>query len=51
MTCFVWVFTMFYIFFKVCDAVVGNRVSAAVEVEGLDNDEMGAYAYPDFVLK
>jgi len=50
-TCFVWVFTMFYIFFKVCDAVVGNRVSAAVEVEGLDNDEMGAYAYPDFVLK
>ncbi|MFN7914166.1 MAG: ammonium transporter [Vicinamibacterales bacterium] len=50
-TCFVWVFALFYAFFKVCDAVVGNRVSPEVEVEGLDMDEMGALAYPDFVLK
>ena len=47
-TCFVWVFVMFYAFFKVIDAVMGNRVSAEVELEGLDMAEMGALAYPDF---
>ena len=50
-TCFVFVFAAFYAFFTVCDKVVGNRVSAEVEVEGLDMDEMGALAYPDFVMK
>jgi hypothetical protein len=30
--------------------LMGNRVSAAVELEGLDIPEMGALAYPDFVL-
>ena len=29
---------------------MGNRVSAEVELEGLDIPEMGALAYPDFVL-
>jgi hypothetical protein len=29
---------------------MGNRVPAAVELEGLDIPEMGALAYPDFVL-
>jgi len=33
------------------DAVMGQRVSAQVELEGLDIPEMGAVAYPDFVLK
>jgi Amt family ammonium transporter len=49
-TCFVFVFTAFYIFFKVVDVLMGNRVSAEVELEGLDIPEMGALAYPDFVL-
>ena len=33
------------------DMVMGQRVSAKVELEGLDIPEMGAVAYPDFVLK
>ena len=40
----------FYVFFKVVEAVIGNRVSAEVELEGLDMAEMGAMGYPDFVL-
>jgi hypothetical protein len=32
------------------EALMGNRVSAEVELEGLDIPEMGALAYPDFVL-
>ena len=44
------VFVTFYVFFKVVDAVMGNRVSAEVEIEGLDMPEMGVLAYPDFVL-
>ncbi len=50
LTCFVWVFVTFFAFFKVVEALMGNRVSAAVELEGLDIPEMGALAYPDFVL-
>ena len=49
-TCFVWVFAMFYGFFKILDVIMGNRVSAEVELEGLDMAEMGAMGYPDFVL-
>jgi Amt family ammonium transporter len=50
LTCFVFVFVMFFAFFKVIDAIMGNRVSAEAELEGLDIPEMGALAYPDFVL-
>ena len=50
LTCFVFVFVSFFVFFKVVEALMGNRVSAAVELEGLDIPEMGALAYPDFVL-
>jgi len=49
-TCFVFVFTTFYLFFKLVEVTMGNRVSADVELEGLDIPEMGALAYPDFVL-
>jgi ammonium transporter len=49
-TCFVFVFAMFFVFFKVVEATMGNRVSAEAEIEGLDIPEMGASAYPDFVL-
>jgi ammonium transporter, Amt family len=48
-TCVVFVFASFYVFFKVVDAVHGNRVSAETELEGLDMPEMGMLAYPDFV--
>ena len=50
LTCAIWVFGMFYIFFKVLDGIIGNRVSAETELEGLDMPEMGAIGYPDFVL-
>lgn len=50
LTCIVFVFVMFFVFFKVLDAIMGNRVAADVELEGLDIPEMGALAYPDFVL-
>ena len=49
-TCIVFVFVSFYVFFKVVEAVMGNRVPAEVEIEGLDVAEMGAMGYPDFVL-
>jgi Amt family ammonium transporter len=50
LTCFVWVFVTFYAFFKLVEVTMGNRVSAEAELEGLDIPEMGALAYPDFVL-
>ena len=33
------------------DAVVGNRVSAKSELEGLDLPEIGVLGYPEFELK
>jgi Amt family ammonium transporter len=48
LTCIVFVFVSFYVFFKVIDKLIGNRVSAEVELEGLDLPEMGALAYPEF---
>ena len=50
LTCIVWVFVTFYAFFKLVEVTMGNRVSAEAELEGLDIPEMGALAYPDFVL-
>jgi Amt family ammonium transporter len=50
LTCFVFVFVSFYVFFKLLDAVIGNRVSAEVEISGLDLPEMGALAYPEFAI-
>jgi Amt family ammonium transporter len=50
LVCFVWVFAMFYVFFKVLDAILGNRVSVETEIAGLDLPEMGALAYPEFSL-
>ena len=41
---------MFYVFFKVVDKAIGNRVSAETEIVGLDLPEMGALAYPEFSL-
>jgi ammonium transporter, Amt family len=50
-TCGVFVFVVFFAFFKIIGATMGNRVSAEAEVEGLDMPEMGVIGYPDFVLK
>jgi Amt family ammonium transporter len=50
LTCFVFVFVTMYVFFKVLDAVIGNRVSAETELGGLDLPEMGALAYPEFEI-
>jgi Amt family ammonium transporter len=46
-TCAVFIFIAFFIFFKLVDAVIGNRVSATDEIEGLDVPEMGVLGYPD----
>ncbi len=48
--CFAWTFATIYVFFKVVDVIVGNRVSAETELAGLDLPEVGALAYPEFVL-
>jgi Amt family ammonium transporter len=45
------VFTFSFVLNMIIDAVMGQRVTAEVELEGLDIPEMGAVAYPDFVLK
>jgi Amt family ammonium transporter len=51
LACAIWVFVTFYVFFKIVDAIIGNRVPAEVELAGLDIPEMGVLAYPEFTLK
>jgi len=46
----VWGFGSSYLFFKALDKIMGLRVSAEVEISGLDIPEMGMLAYPDFVF-
>ena len=45
------VFTLSYVTGWIIDILVGQRVPAKDELEGLDIPEMGALCYPDFVLK
>jgi len=45
------VFTFSYVVNWIIDAVVGQRVTAKVELEGLDLPEMGALCYPEFEVK
>jgi Amt family ammonium transporter len=47
---FVWAFGTGFVLFKLIDMVVGLRVSAEEELEGLDYGEHGARAYPDFQI-
>jgi len=49
-TCFVFIFGGFYLFFKAYDALLGIRVSPETELAGLDLPEMGALAYPEFQI-
>jgi Amt family ammonium transporter len=44
------VFLLSLMFWKIIDAVMGVRVSAEEEIEGLDIGEHGNNAYPDFVM-
>src|SRR4030095_13618421 len=46
-TCFVFIFSASWVFFKVYDLVFGMRVSPEVELEGLDVPEMGVHGYPE----
>jgi len=50
-TCFIFVFASFFVYFKIADKLLGNRVSAEEEIEGLDLAEVGVLAYPDFNLR
>ena len=45
------VFTLSFVFNLLIDWLVGQRVSAKTELEGLDIPEMGALGYPEFELK
>ncbi|HEU5315352.1 MAG TPA: ammonium transporter [Chloroflexota bacterium] len=42
---FAWAFGVSYAFFKVVDAVWGNRIAPEVELAGLDIPEMGSWGY------
>lgn len=47
---FAWSFTLCFILFKVLKATVGLRVTREEEMEGLDIEEHGNLAYPDFQI-
>ena len=47
--CIAFTFTAFHVFFNIVGLLVGNRVSEAVEMEGLDIGEIGVQAYPEFL--
>jgi len=48
LTCFVFVFVVMYIFFKICAKTpIGLRSDAADEIAGLDIPEMGIHGYVD----
>jgi Amt family ammonium transporter len=48
LVCIAFTFVSFYAFFKIVGLLIGNRVPAAVELEGLDLAEVGVLAYPEF---
>src|SRR6202035_941352 len=47
LTCFVFVFVVMYIFFKICAKTIGLRSSDADQTAGLDIPEMGVHGYVD----
>jgi Amt family ammonium transporter len=48
--CIAWNVIVGGLIFWIIGKTVGNRVPAEVEIGGLDMPEMGALAYPDFVI-
>lgn len=51
LTIFVWVFVASLIVWGILKAVMGLRVSAEEEYEGVDMSECGMEAYPEFSAK
>jgi Amt family ammonium transporter len=49
-TLIIWAFGFSYVFFKALNAIIPMRVPAEVELEGLDAEETGVLAYPDFPI-
>ncbi len=49
-TLIVWAFGASYVFFKILNAIIPMRVPANVELEGLDIEETGVLAYPEFPI-
>ena len=47
----IFVFAIMYVFFKVLDMIVPLRVDPEIEMEGLDQAEVAASAYPDFNIR
>ena len=47
LTCFVFVFVVMYVFFKICAKTIGLRSSEADQEAGLDIPEMGVHGYVD----
>ncbi len=47
LTCFVFVFAVMYVFFKILAATIGIRSKEADEIAGLDIPEMGMHGYVD----
>ncbi len=47
LTCFVFVFAIMYVFFKICAKTIGLRSSDADQEVGLDIPEMGVHGYVD----
>ncbi len=45
------VFTISFVINAVVEVIWGHRVTAKIELDGLDIPEMGALGYPEFVLK
>lgn len=45
----IWAFILGFALFKVVDILFGIRVSPEVELSGLDIDEHGSSAYPNFI--
>jgi Amt family ammonium transporter len=44
----IFIFVASYLFFKLLDVIIGNRVAPEAELAGLDIPETGILAYPDF---
>jgi Amt family ammonium transporter len=44
------VFVVMFVFFRLLDKIIPIRVSAEVEFDGLDLNEVNVTAYPDFNL-
>jgi len=50
LTNIIFVFVVMYVFFKILDKFIPLRVSPEMEIEGLDQSEVGVTAYPEFHL-